>query len=369
MAITVTPEITGQVASSAFTYCYLFEPLRVLIEESNLAGTKIYIDIDLIEMGSLTVVETLAQYAEFDINPGNPVSVDLMKLAQQLDNADVYKIGQKNDWVYGPEDRSDLFSMNMYRHRMIFKIYTDVTATPIEVRKFPIRGGRSYDVFFDSPGVDENSPISEFEYYGVPTAGIVIPLPEDDSDQIPRYRWGDIWSVYFQLNPPNATSAFPNVTIDTRDTTFYPTPCAGAFLIWKSRFGGWMHWAFDAKQEKSTKKYEGQIEVGMFDRREQFITGQGSTFNPYISPDYTKISYEYTRTLKAYSLKQEELLLLKGIDQSPAVYYCETLDTNVNERAELMRVTSLSLPIDTKTRGGDVTIQLKSISTQHQNVR
>ena len=53
MAINITAEITGQEITSVFTYCYLYEPLRILIEETNLAATKMYIDIEKVHVSIL----------------------------------------------------------------------------------------------------------------------------------------------------------------------------------------------------------------------------------------------------------------------------------------------------------------------------
>ena len=370
MAITVTPEITGQVASSTFTYCYLYEPLRVLIEESNLSGTKIYIDIELVDMAnSANIIDTYPQYAEFDVNPGSPISVDLMRLAQQLDDSNAYKFGAKDDWGYGPTEPEEVFQAELFRYRLNFQIYSDVTASQTEVKKWPIRGGREYEVVYDNPAVDENSPLTEFDYYGILVYGLVNPPPADDSDQAVSRRWGNVFIPRVTLNPANQSDATPGRSISQSVANAnYPEPCSGGFLVWKSRFGGWMMWGFDNQTRNYSRQYEGQIQTGLFEFVERNIGG-GITNNPFVAPDYTKIRYSYTRTLKAYSLKQHELLALAGINQSPAVYYVEELGENTLGRVELMRVTSATLPLDTKTSGGDFTVSLKSISTQHQNTR
>ena len=82
MAITLSSKINGQpISGSLPTYCYLYEPYLIGISESDLTAEKIYIDLVIrkIELG--TIDETLIKYAEFDINPGVDVDVDIMKIA------------------------------------------------------------------------------------------------------------------------------------------------------------------------------------------------------------------------------------------------------------------------------------------------
>lgn len=366
MAITVTPEITGQVASAAFTYCYLFEPLRVDILESDLAATKIFITIELIDVAnSANIKDTLLVYAEFDINPGESVKVDLMKIAQQLHEADVYKYGAYRSWTQTtltPDDW-EIWHANCMKYRLNFKITTDITTTAIEVKKFPIIGGRPFHQF--TPGMDETTPINEFEYYGIQVAGITFPLPADDSDQSPRYRWGNTFSIDLTLADPNNVNATPSITGYEQALTFYPPPCAGGFLLWKSRFGGWMWWGFDQQTKNRSKSYDGRIEVGQFEAQAHHLEDSVA----YVQPNYTGIKTKYTRTLKAYSLTSKELLAMQSIEASPAVYYIEELGVNPLGNAELMRVSSASAPHNTLQEGGDFTVSLASISTEMQSTK
>ena len=366
MALTITPEVTGQEATSVYTYCYLYEPLRVKILESNSAAKKIYIDIDIVKCVDNTIFETKLVYAEFDINPGSPIRVDLMNLAKQLHDSEVYKYGSKlsfgvssNDGIWEARDSS------VSRYRYNFKIYSDITTTPVEVKKLPLIGGRAFDQF--TPVVNASSPLNEAEYYGVNYDTFVFPYPIDDSDQGMIYRWGLTWAINITLNAdPNALNCTPSFGTSSQGLTHYPAPCAGGFLIWKSRFGGWMVWAFDVMTETRSGSVSGNIEVGMFETQDFFLNDS----QPYVQPDYSKVSTGMTRTLKAYSLKQKELQAVQGINTSPAVYYCPILTAPGDPgKAELVKLTSASAPYDSKAEGGDFSVSIRSISEQSFNTR
>ena len=55
MAITVTSQITNQDVSSTTSYCYLYEPLKVNITESDIAASQIYIDLTVIDTSDGTI--------------------------------------------------------------------------------------------------------------------------------------------------------------------------------------------------------------------------------------------------------------------------------------------------------------------------
>ena len=89
--LSVSPNIGGQQATSTISYCYLYEPLNVIIEENlNLTPTKIYIELRALDTEDpTTIVESIAGYAEYDVNPNQPLKVDLMKLARQHHDANL----------------------------------------------------------------------------------------------------------------------------------------------------------------------------------------------------------------------------------------------------------------------------------------
>jgi hypothetical protein len=70
MAITINTEIIGQQATSTLTYCYLYEPLRINVIESNLLANKLYVDIEVYNAIDQTLNRSEVKYAEFDINSG-----------------------------------------------------------------------------------------------------------------------------------------------------------------------------------------------------------------------------------------------------------------------------------------------------------
>lgn len=346
MAITIGTEIQGQQATPTTTYCYLYEPLRIVVNETDLTATKLYVDIEIYRTDlSTTLVDTLVLYAEFDINSGDPVSFDLMKIVRQYHDSDLIKFSKKDDFaLVGSAGQYAGVSRYIYH----FKIYSDKTATPVIVRKLPIIGGRAFEQF--TPIVDQNIPVNEFEYYGISTS------PYKFS------RWGGIFSLDLQLKVPTLLNAAPSIVATLPSALIVPPPCGG-FLLWKSRFGGWMWWGFDIQQREFSKSYEGNLENGMFE------STTGLNGDPFVPVDYVGIKTSYTRTLKALGLTNEELLAVAGINASPAVWYLEPNynDTeNPTYKIELMRVTSASAPYDTKANGGDFTVRLQSISvTEH----
>ena len=98
MAITLTKEIDGHVISNKFKYCYLYEPMRVKITDSSASATKFYIDLEVKLASDHTVQHSYeTKYGEYDVNNSAGVSVDLMKLAQQHHNANLYKISAVTD--------------------------------------------------------------------------------------------------------------------------------------------------------------------------------------------------------------------------------------------------------------------------------
>ena len=333
MAITVETEILGQEATAVATYCYLYEPLRVRITEDDLLATKIFIDLQPFQVGDGIPITTETEYAVFDINPGEGVTVDLMEIVKQYHDANVYKFSEVDEM-----DLGDGFKAIIDSYRYKFHIYTDQTPTPIEVYKLPIIGGRMLEQFV--PAVGQSQALNEFEYYGLDTAEL-------------KTRWGNISFVEASLSDPNVGgSVIPTITKLTPGGT---EPCGG-FIIWKSRFGGWMFWGMDIQSRGFSKTYAGKLEVGMF---ESTLAVGGNPFTPV---DYTGINTSYSRNLKALSLTAEELLAVAGIHASPAVYYQEV----GSEKLELMRLTAASTPVGSLANGGDFSVSLQSISITGQ---
>lgn len=329
--ITVTPEINGQVASSSKSYCYLYEPLRVQISESDSTATKVYIDVWLYDLDG-TPYSAESQYAVFDIAGGNPITIDLMKIAQQLTDSNIYKFSQTSE--------INPFSI-LATYWFEFRIYTDKTSTPISVKKIPIVGLRNFDQFVANV-VYNTAPMDEFEYYG---------LNRTELEQ----RWEGLTSIRTTLIDPTIDDIQPTIT-EVTSVSPEKTPCGGS-LIWKSRFGGWMFWGMDLKKETINHNYQNALSVGVF---ESTLETAG---NPYVPVDYGRVSTSYSYSLKALSLSQDELLAVSGIGASPAIYY----QKQGSSQLELMRMTSFNAPIDSLANGGDFSVSLKSIPKLIQN--
>lgn len=479
MALTITPEILGQEVTNTISYCYLYEPLRIQIEESDSSAEKITILLEILDTTDTTnIIQTVVDYAVFDLNPGQPLSIDLMKIAQQYHDSNVYNFSSLNDIIYGSTGWQSIVSKYVYN----FKIQSDITTTPTEVKKLPIIGGRSFSNF--TPKVTHLTHITELDkltegytnlypnWNGYTTLKTSLKDLSTGTDFTPNiekvdggtqlvfeqdlsnsFRWalsGTLTSS--QIDPTGGTDAFKlsnsaggtaslisgnilNQTPNGERITFsiwvkgegtlglfvqkdggvgyrnylaestieapsswkkltytflkneddgdvriqifkYPDgedlyifepsikltidqKADGGQVFWKSRLGGWLSWGFKLKKESQAKKYEGNIQVGMF---ESTLSSNG---NPYVSVDYTGISTNYSLTLKELRLTSDELEVVQNIIASPAVYYMR----DQSEDLELMRLSSANAPLDNKANGGDFTVSLSSISTSMQKTR
>ena len=331
MSVTVTAQVTGQSISSTFDYCYLYEPLLVNISQSDLTERNIYIDLYVYNTSDSVTLDLLSKYGQYDINPGVAIKVDLMRLAQQYHDSNVFKIGTLTDIANATD-------IPVSKYLYSFVIYSDLGGVPVEVSKLPIIGGRDFYDFV--PAVSYLQHLTEAALYNVDLTG----------------RWKNYPNISTVLVDTSSGSAFSPTTTITTEATAAFEPCGG-MLIWKSRFGGWMYWGMDIATRKNSKKYGGNLTVGLFE-----ATDSG---NPYVAVDYTEIDTSYSITLKALSLNNDELEAVSGISSSPAVYYMR----NSTAKLELMRLSSSSSPISTLIGGGDFSVSLKSISTSSQKAR
>lgn len=341
MALTIATEILGQQATSSITYNYLYEPLRISITESDLTAKKIYVDLILRSTSDTATVlstgTTLVNYGDYDLNPGQSLSIDLMKLVQQHHNANVYNFSHIDEIV------SDGWKSVVSEYIYEFSITSDITTTPISIKKLPIIGGRSFPDFVPAISTFGTQLIDEADINGVGLHG--------------RFKDYPYLNTILANLASASTNKEPSI-FKGSSTTQGITPCAGQ-VIWKSRFGGWMTWGFKLKTESQAKKYSGNIQVGMF---ESTLTSGGQA---YIPVDYTGISTSYDLKLKELALESDELRAVQGIIASPAVYYMK----DSTGALELMRLSSASAPLDNKANGGDFSVSLKSISTSMQKTR
>lgn len=328
MAITIASEILGQDVSATVSYCYLYEPLRINVYEDNFLAVKFYVDVELISIVDGSTIETLVRYAEFDINPGKSLTFDAMEIAQQIHNSNVYKIANMEDFaVYG---KYAVVSQYIYK----YTIYSDKTETPVIVRKLPLIGGREFREFTAS--VNNSSPITEFQKYGI-------------NEELLAERWGGFSFVKTQLASITSSNLTPIVTRIGYPLRDY---FGGGAIIWKSRLGGWMFWGFELVKRTDSHSYDGSLSSPYFEST-AVIGG-----NPYIPVNYTSVSTSFSLDLKSLSLTMNELKAVSGILSTTAVYYID----HTNDRVELMKLTSATVPIDNLANGGDFSVSLTNIS-------
>jgi hypothetical protein len=339
MAILITPEITGQECNGNITYNYLFEPLRIHVEESDPTAVKLFVEVERYSLADKTVLvpfattPSLPKYVEIDLVLNLPVSFDLSEVMQQLHFARVYKVATIADIQTSYEEM--IVSKYIYH----FKITTDKTTTPVVIKKLPILGGRTFQQF--NATVPYLQPLNEFDYYGI------------DQDTLAK-RWANYQFYKSSLKDPNSGNNLqPNVVPILQVGPEFPN---GGVLYWKSRFGGWMFWGFDIQEDNSTSSFEGDLVVSLFESTKK---SQG---DPYIPVNYISISTDYSVQLKSIGLSNQELLAVSGILASPAVYFAK----DNSGKLELMKVSSVSAPLRNLAKGGDFSVTLKSISTNSQ---
>lgn len=345
MALTVTPKITGQnitgFGSGNASYSYLHEPLEVVIAFTS-ATKKITIDLETYDTKDLIVVKnTIVKYAEYDTdNDINTLTVNLMELIRQYHDSNVYMLGNTTQLVSNSSSTKTFWgsSVSKLTYKLIIK--ADGEANDVSVVKIPIIGGRGYRDFTPSVATDLTKT-NEFEILNLDLSN----------------RWKGYPTIKTTLADPNRTALgwenmIPTTTVI--NPTLGKTPCGG-YVAWKSKYGGWCYWGFELKVEKNTHRYTGSIEVGMFESVDGLTA---------IETDYTGIQTSYSITLKSLSLSKDELRAVSGIQSSPAIYLI-----NDSGRMELMRLSSASVPLDSKANGGDFSVSLKSISKSSQTVR
>jgi hypothetical protein len=335
MAIEVNSRLANpfQIGNTFSNYYYLNEPLEVIVVENHASVTKIYVDLEIFDLDGVQITSLLEEkYVEYDYsqNTGG-LYIDLMKVLRQYVDQNFYKIGTVSD-LY-----SSLADIMFTKYRYQFKFHSDSTVyDDTRVACTVVNGGRRFYEFRQTPNannfitIPENNIVSEMEKYNV------------------SVRHSGIYSA--KIDIAESTNDIPNFTksdIDTRGEDL-PTSCGN--LIWKSRYGGWCTWGFDLITKSSSIKYGGNIDVGMYEFSD--------TGKPYVPSNYTDISESYTIKLKGLHLSKNELLLLDGLNASPAIYYQEP-NSNI---LELMRLNSASVPLEGMADGGDATITLSSIS-------
>ena len=331
MGIIINNPISGQQLTELATYSYLYEPTLVYVEVEDDLTNKLYVDIELLDLETESVVKTYVKLGDYDLAFGSEgIELDLMKMIQIIQSSNLYKIG------YFDEDSflnvASQMVISKYKYR--FKIYTDIEPSPTIYTKLPIIGERGFGGYV--PSIISAQALTEAQLYGVDL----------------KNRWKNYPILEnFLETPIGDARTINNWEIETDGKE----PCDG-MLIWKSRYGGWCYWGFDLKEEKSNLSYNGNLKSSMFE-----VDSNGI----HIPTNYTSIQSSYSITLKALDLETIELRVLNGINYSPAVYYVPNTDL----KAELMRVGSVNAPLSSLADGGDFSITLESISTSSQKTR
>ena len=342
LQLNAAPQISGQTANNFTSYCYLYEPLKVTITEgTGLVPTKYSIELEIRDTADYSdIIESIPDYAVFDVNAGEGLTVDLMKIARQYHDANIYKFANVND-IAGADGWKSVVSEYTYN----FRITSDASATVFVVSKLPIIGGRPFDEFVAT--VPEAQDLTEAEIQGI--------------------NFSNIWTgwpfILQSLADPTDNDARPTMIkvlggIGTSQKYTGKQPCGG-YLVWKSKYGGWMQWGFDIGTESTSRAYQGNLQVG------QFESTSLNNGDPYVQANYTGVQSSKTRTMKALNLTQDELRAVSGISDSPAVYYVKSKTGEM----ELVRLTSASAPLISTANGGTFSVSIKSISQLKQQTR
>ena len=158
MALTITPQISGQQANSTLSYCFINEPLKVYITDSLSTVNQIFADVTQISTSTGAVVTTNIGYIVRDVVSLGGIAIDLMKVVKQLHDFDVYHFSSISD-LTGTAGKDSVLSKYIYK----FEFYTNISATKTTILKLPILGGRTFENFV--PTVDNNTPITELSNF------------------------------------------------------------------------------------------------------------------------------------------------------------------------------------------------------------
>lgn len=333
MALTITPQISGQQANGTLSYCFLNEPLKVHTEDSDASVNEIYADVTQILTSTGVAEATKVKYVVRDIAPTGGIVIDLMKVVKQLHDFDVYQFSDSTSlWFYG---KDSVLSKYIYK----FEFYTNTSATKTTILKLPILGGRTFENFV--PAVNHLTPIVELSNFDNAYLKNYI---------MPSYTLKDISSV---------SNNDYSLTTNSSTITQGEESCEGR-IIWKSKLGGWMSWGMNLKTSKPKGSYQGSIDNGMFEST--IFSGGG---NAYVPVNYTSVSSSTSISLKCLSLTALELIAVSGIHGSPAVYYQKDTSSSM----ELMKLTSATTPIKTHIRGGDFSVSLSELYSYEHRVK
>ena len=323
----VDATILDQELTNDYTYCYLYEPLLATITDNSLDASRVFIDIKIHSTENGTLIETINNYAEFDVITGIPIQVDLMDIARQYHEANVYKAGLVSDISENWEA-----VVSKFKYEFIISgsgsLFIDKN-----IKKLPIIGGRDFQEF--EPLVLSSTPLNEMDKFGVDLENKFVGYP----------------IIETSLADPTAVDSRPTITV-TEQLEGCKVKSA---IIWKSYLGGWCIWGFKLENRDFEHKYVNNFESNIFESTSDV---GGHIYKPV---NYTGVETSGSITLKSLSLSSSELEACSRIKFSPAVYYVDE-----DGKMELMRVSSVTAPLDSKANGGDFTVKLKSIGSLKQ---
>ena len=335
MSLTITPQISGQQANSTLSYCFINEPLKVHVTDSDATVTQILVDVTKISTYTGASETTLVDYVVRDITPLGGIVIDLMKVVKQLHDFDVYNLSSNSDFTTD-EFKNSILSKYIYK----FDFFTNVSSTQTTILKLPILGGRTFQNFV--PAVTSSTPIRE--------------LNSGDFDYASLYNYTN---PVYSLKQISLVSDGNYSLILRYDVSQGSEACEGR-IVWKSKLGSWMYWGMNLKTVKIKGTYSGTIDNGMFEST--VFSGGG---NAYIPVNYTSVKSSNSITLKCLSLTKAELIAVAEISGSPAVYY----QSGPSEKLELMKLTSATAPIKTHINGGDFSVSLSGLFESESRVK
>ncbi|AGH56783.1 structural protein [Cellulophaga phage phi19:2] len=314
--------IGDEIFSSDTKYCYLFEPLLISITGNRSSSFSIDLEIKRTETGA--VVAVLEDYVYVETHLKSESTIDLMKIVRQHTNSNIFNINNINDITW---------KTIVCEYKYFFRIRTDGSASPIIISVLPIFGGRSYQDFT----IQEINQQSKLKMVDV--------LDEDIYS-----LWKNVPHIETILKDPTAFDSTPTINITTPQLG--KSLCGGC-LIWKSFLGGWSTWSFDIAKRSSDHSYLGSIQSDQFES----VNGYKATM-----VDYSQIQTIDSIELISSKVTKKQALILNELNQSPAIYYKK----NNDDRLELVKLTSTSIPIDSINSGGEVKINVKSLLIQKQ---
>ena len=288
----------------------------------------------------------VTDYARISLDGDGSAIIDIHKLLRPLVEKDIYKIGEVSDITW-----ETIMSKNWYQWSVYEILPNGTTGGSSGSYNIPLHGGRQYKNLEDlsrgllPTGETKVAWLTDWDYNGIKQPEW-IGQPIISSD-LPPYFGGGL----------NVMDLRPIVTITTPVTG---RNCCGAYLIWKSQYGGWNSYGFDIYIETDSLKYEGKLGGDPLG-----VVSETAGANPYIKPNYTEVSTTSKSQLKTVGVPQAEARVLQSLNNSPAVF----LKRLGSDKLELMRLNSTSIPLSNLTNGVTVSVSLSSIGEQMQNAR